>query len=111
MANEYRETHSEIQSAGNGLAVASIDTVALYDPRDGRIVHMHQVIAFEGVRRQNPDELHLRAAEAAKRFGCKVDCLKGLHVPNFSPAVGKIYRVDPKKPALVEERAAARSTR
>lgn len=102
MANEHQEAHFGIQSVGHVPAVAAIDCMVLYDPQDGRIVHMHHVIAFEGARRRDHDELQSSARESAKRFGCQMDGLKVLHVPNFHPAAGKVCRVDPKKRKLVE---------
>jgi tRNA G37 N-methylase Trm5 len=109
MANEHRDLHCGIQSVGNTPAVAGIDAVALYEPRDGRIIHMHHVVVFEGARRQSHDELQRRAEEAAKGLGRKIDGLKTLHIQNFSPAPGKHYRVDAKKSVLVEEKVPDRS--
>jgi hypothetical protein len=40
MTNEH--SGHFIQSAGSAPAVSSIDVTVLYDPRDGRVVHMHQ---------------------------------------------------------------------
>jgi len=101
MATKNARNGSVIQSAGSVPAIASIDAIALYDPSDGRVVHMHHVITFEGVKRQNSKEQERNAMESARRLGCGVDGLNVLHVRDFRPT-GKAFRVDLEKQELVE---------
>src|SRR6188472_1337551 len=89
-----------IQSVGEGPVVASIDAIALYDPKDGRVVHMHHVVTFEGITAQDREAQRQNALDLARKFGHKVVDLQVLHVPNFQPT-GKAYRVDLAKKALI----------
>jgi hypothetical protein len=91
-----------VDSAGTVPGIASVDVTALYDPHDGRVMHMHHVIALEGAKRRTRDEQQQSAIEAARRLGCNVDGLEVLHVPDFQPK-GRTYRVDPRTKTLVEQ--------
>ena len=101
MPTKNERNDSVIQSAGSVPAIASIDAIALYDPRDGRVVHMHHVITFEGAKRRNVKEQERNAMESARRLGCGVDGLNVLHVPNFQPT-SKAFQVDLEKQVLIE---------
>ena len=101
MARDYEGKHPVIQSVGTVPAIASINAIAVYDPFDGRIFHMHHEVVFEGANRPKADELVRSAMDSARRLGCKTDGLKVLHVPNFRPGQ-KAFRVDPEKQVLVE---------
>jgi hypothetical protein len=92
---------SFIQSAGNAPAVLSVDVAVLYDPRNGRVVHMHHVITLDGAERRTRDEHQQSARESALRLGCNIEDLEVLHVADFQPT-GKTYRVDLGSRALVE---------
>jgi hypothetical protein len=94
-------TGSFIQSAGSAPAVSSVDVTALYDPRDGRVIHMHHFIVLEGAERRTREEQQRSARESALRLGCNVEGLEVLHVADFQPT-GKTYRVDLEARALVE---------
>jgi hypothetical protein len=90
-----------IQTAGSAPAVSSVDVTVLYDPRDGRVVHMHHLVTLEGAERRTRAEQQQRARETALRLGCHVGGLEVLHVADFQPA-GKTYRVDLQSQALAE---------
>jgi hypothetical protein len=92
---------SFIQSAGSAPAVSSMDVTALYDLRDGRVIHMHYVITLEGAERRTREEQQQSARESALRLGCNVEGLAVLHVVDFQPT-DKTYRVDLQTRALVE---------
>ena len=96
-----KRSGSFIQSAGDAPAVASVDVAVLYDPRDGRVAHMHHIIALEGAERRTREEHQESAREAALRLGCDIEGLEMLHVTDFQPT-GKTYRVDLRSRALVE---------
>lgn len=101
MTDKREEENFVIQSVGTVPALTSTDAIALYDPRNGEIVHMHHIVTFAGAERQNYEEQQQRAIESAQCLGCNVDELRMLHVPNFQPS-GKAYKVDLQRQMLVE---------
>jgi hypothetical protein len=103
-------SRSFIQSAGSAPAVSSVDVTALYDPRDGRVIHMHYAIAMEGAERRTREEQQQSARESALLLGCDVEGLAVLHVVDFQPT-GKTYRVDLQTRALVETPVTPRKNR
>jgi hypothetical protein len=84
---------SMIQSAGNTSAVSSVSLTVLYDPGDGRVMHMHYAIELAGAKRRAPEEQQQSARESAQRLGCNIDGLEMLHLTDFEPSA-KAYRVD-----------------
>src|SRR5262249_27794711 len=98
---EHAEKHSVIQSAGKLPAIASIDAIVLYGAHDGRVVHLHHIVAYEGVKRRSRGAQQQSAMEAAQRLGRDVEALKLLDVPDFQPTA-KASRVDLRKEELVE---------
>jgi hypothetical protein len=83
-----------IQMVGDAPSAMSVDVTALYDPRDGRVVHLHHVITAGGATRRTPEEQQRGAREAAQRLGVTLDGLEVLHAPDFRPTAGSAYRVD-----------------
>jgi hypothetical protein len=53
----------------------------LYDPKDGRVVHVHGVTTMQGGKNVSHAELEQRAMTHAKAFGRSVEGLKSLHLP------------------------------
>ena len=82
------------------VKIESLYAVALYDPINGSIRHMHHVVSMTGSLRNKPDEIEKVAISNAKRFGHNVDNLKVLHIENFDPS--SQYRVDIKSEKLVK---------
>jgi hypothetical protein len=99
-----REMHEDdlIESTGDMPAVLAIDAVAVYDTANGRVVHLHQVITFEGANRASPDEQVRHALEYAHRLRGTTERLATLHVADFKPIRGHC-RVDLARQVLVEE--------
>lgn len=90
-----------VQSAGNAPAISSVNLTVLYDPGDGRVVHMHYSIELEGSEPRTPEDQQQSARESAQRLGCNSDSLEMLHVADFQPS-GKTYRVDLQNRVLIE---------
>lgn len=90
-----------IESTGDMPAVASMDAVAVFDPEDGRVVHLHHVLTFKGAKRTTVEQQQKHALDYARRLGCKVEGLATLHVPDFQPAAGRCC-VDLERKVLVE---------
>jgi hypothetical protein len=99
-----KPARSFVESAGAAPRVSSVDVTALYDPRDGRVMHLHHVIALEGSKRRPREEQEQSAIESARRLGCNVDGLEVLHVADFQ-VTGSTHRVDLRTKALIEEPA------
>ncbi len=66
---------------GRAVSDESSKVCILYDPRDGRVVHVHGVTALQGGRSISEDELEQRAKSRAAAIGRSVSGLKTLHLP------------------------------
>jgi hypothetical protein len=53
----------------------------LFNPKDGRVVHVHGATTLQGGKKVSDVELEKDATEHAKAFGHAVTGLKALHVP------------------------------
>jgi hypothetical protein len=53
----------------------------LYDPSDGRVVHVHGVTTIQGGKEPTQAELEQRATTHARALGRAVPGMKSLHVP------------------------------
>ena len=66
---------------GKPLDDSSSRVCVLYDPKDGRVVHIHGVTTVHGGKTISDADLADRTIEHAKVFGHSVSGLKPLHVP------------------------------
>jgi hypothetical protein len=66
----------------------------VYDPSDGKIVHMHHVVVFEGGKKVNEQEAENEAMHRAKSRGHAADKLKTLLVHHHAVPRGGRFRVD-----------------
>jgi len=53
----------------------------LFDPKNGRVVHVHGATTLPGGKKRSDAELETEATEHASAFGHSVAGLKALHVP------------------------------
>jgi hypothetical protein len=53
----------------------------VFDPKDGRVVHVHTVTFLDAQRRIEPAEMEAEARRHAEHFGHAAGRLKILHVP------------------------------
>jgi hypothetical protein len=86
----------EYESTDGTPPPASVLTV-VYDPRDGRIVYVHEVIAGAGGAADlgTEDERERAALEGVRRHHVGADTLRVLHLaPGFRFDRGELYRVD-----------------
>ncbi|MGL5818493.1 MAG: hypothetical protein ACRCYR_13075 [Phycicoccus sp.] len=97
--DELREV---VTTVGRAPRLASVDTIALYDPADGRIVHLHDVLRMEGAEPRPAEDRHRSARETAAELGVAVDGLELLHLEDFAVDPGRAYRVDTARRVLVE---------
>ena len=87
------------------LEVAHESMVVFYDGRTGRIVHTHKVVTFEGGEHPDRKTIERDALEQLRRaqpkFTKKPEIL---HIDPRSVDPDKLYKIDPKKRVLVEQR-------
>jgi hypothetical protein len=70
-----------IHSKGRAVPDDASRVCVLFDPSDGRIVHIHGVTSPGGARSVTDEELEQKAIENAQRLGHSTADLKALHVP------------------------------
>ena len=97
---EHQQDNFFVQ-AGETPKLESIYAVALYDPKDGKIRHMHHVITLENASKTDPQMIEREAIANANTVGHNTDSLKVLHVPNFEDPTS-IYRVDVERKTLIK---------
>lgn len=81
----------------------------LFDPKDGRIVHVHGMTTLDGAREVNEAELERRAVGLARAFGHEVAALKALHVPISAIRQPGTLKVNAEGSGLVQSAAPVRS--
>jgi hypothetical protein len=77
----------------------------LFDPKDGRIVHVHGVTKLDGTNEIDEKELERRAIGHAKAFGHEVATLKALQVPISAMRQPGALKVNPAGSGLVQTSA------
>jgi hypothetical protein len=102
----FRERHTSVpsrsmMSTGKVAALESVQTVAVYDPSDGAIRHLDQVLIFEGARPPERDSVSTALSNAERS---RHD-LSGLETLTVSKLLDMEfdYRVDPASRTLVAE--------
>lgn len=98
------------KNQGDGLTQArkrgdikEVHAIAIYDPTDGRIRHMHHVIITEGARPPDASSFEKDALVDAEKSGHKVANLKMLHVKDLNlKDINARCRVDTEKNVLVK---------
>jgi hypothetical protein len=85
-----KQSPTNLASTGEAPALLASDAVVVYDPKDGRVRHLHHSLVFEGGHRAEPESLRRTALEQARRLGCAVDGLATLHVRDFVPPTGPL---------------------
>jgi hypothetical protein len=87
----------------NGKAVS--DTASkvcvLFDPKDGRPVHVHGVTTLNSENKISAGEMEARAHKHAKHFGKSTAGLRALHVPIAAIRAHGAFRVNERGDGLV----------
>jgi hypothetical protein len=85
------------------MSPESVDICVLYDPSNGRVVHIHRVATFAGAKQSGKQEIEARCLTVARQLGHATAHLKTLHVPRgeFKPSTP--YRVDVQALKLVAQ--------
>ncbi len=82
----------------------SVQCCVVFDPTDGTIRHIHEVVTLEGGEAVSDYEVEQRALSLAAEMGLErldVSTLKAIHVDPEELAPGRRYAVDPDKLTLV----------
>jgi hypothetical protein len=74
----------------------------LYNPSNGRIVHVHRTTILAGGKLKTDEEVELRAKENAAAAGHHVETLDILHLPAEAYDTSKFFVVDVVEKRLVE---------
>lgn len=85
--------------AGDAPRLVDEHVVAVYDPEDGRVLHLHTVRVFEGARSVSPEEAVEEALNAARGRGHDTERAQTLHTKE-APGRG-VHRVDLATTSLV----------
>lgn len=67
--------------AGKPISDEASRVCILFDPKDGRVVHVHGVTVLHSSGPVSESELEARARKHAEHFGKSVAGMKALHVP------------------------------
>ena len=85
---------------GDTPKMESVYGVAIYDPKNGAIRHMHHLILTSNTAASDPQTIEKEAISIAKRFGHDVDNLKIIHIEKLD--LNSKYRVDIESKKLVK---------
>lgn len=97
-----------LHANGKPLSDDSSKVCVLYDPKDGRVIHVHGVTILPGGEKVSDAELLERTIAHAKALGRSVQELKSLHLPLSVIGQPGTLKVDAKGTGLVASRAPAR---
>ena len=101
----------EMAQAGQVGKPATTRSVLVYNRKNGRIVHIHHVIALDGAEPSPISEIEKAALFHAGRRGHEESKIAALHVDPTSLKEGGRYRVDVKTSRLVEAAAKRPATK
>jgi hypothetical protein len=87
---------------GQMLQAEAAGACFLYDAKDGRIIHQHEVINFPGAPRSEEKDIEAAATRVAAQMGHDTSGLKALHVKAGEYSPQKDYRVDISSGRLIE---------
>jgi len=99
---------NQFAAAGKVPALQSVDAIVVYDPKNGRVRHIHQVLVFKGGNAFVRLAAEKEALSQAEALGHRTASLRTLHVPDFRE-IGALYRVDVEKQTLIKTQAFART--
>ena len=87
---------------GKILESEPYEVCAVYDAKDGRIVHVHEIVRWPGSPESSKHTLERRGLEIAAKMGHAVSKLKALRLEPIAFDRGKRYRIDPRSERLIE---------
>ena len=84
--------------AGDAPKIESVHAVALYDPADGVIRHMHYVVSMSDSPKVDTKTVEKEAISDAKKFGLTTDKFQVIHSDDVD--LTSAYRVNVKTKQL-----------
>jgi glycogen debranching enzyme len=93
MDTDFEKAYAQ---AGNVPKLKSVYSISLYDPKNGKIHHMHRILNMEGSSPIDPQQVEKNVIAAAKRLGHDVEKLRVLHAQDLQDISGS-YQVDLEK--------------
>jgi hypothetical protein len=93
LENKKNEMY-RIQTAGDVPAISSIDTVAVFNCETGIVVHLHEIVAFEGAKTKSAEQSQEEALQYAAQLGHS-ERISTLFLPKFQ-ANALAYKVNLK---------------
>lgn len=100
-----------IMGAGIKLKQRSTQTVVVYDPADGRIIHTHHVIVLEGANVPPAKQVEQTALTLAEKAGNARSKMAILNLGSRLLDRKYRYRVNPKKRSLVRVQTIGKASR
>lgn len=93
---------NQYTKVGNAPKLESVYGIAIYDPTDGKVIHMHTILNMEGASPIDPQEKEKEVLELVRsELNCDVTNLSVLHDPNLQDISAKYY-VNVKEKRLVK---------
>ena len=74
-------------NAGAGPKVSDTHVVAIYDPSDNRVIHLHHVVIFEGGKPVSKEDAESEALAAVRRNGIDDGAFRVVHISEELPHV------------------------
>ena len=87
---------------GQVLEPESHELCAVYDPKNGRIMHVHEIVRWPGAVDRTKTDVQARALEMAAKHGLEVGRFKTLRLDPAAFDRRKRYRIEPKSLRLIE---------
>lgn len=85
--------------------VHSVKCCVVYDPVDGTIYHVHQVVTLTGAEETPDDRMEERALALASERGIDTSRLKVLHIAPEQLKPYTFHSIDPQTLSLVYDKA------
>lgn len=83
-----------LTSAGKPVHDKASKICVLFDPKDGRVVHVHGTTILDSGEGVGATEMEARARRHAEHFGKSTTGLRALHVPITAIRGHEVFRVN-----------------
>ncbi len=80
----------------------TVNVCVLYDPKSGKIAHIHQTITFEGARASTKEEIEAQARGYVSKQVAGREHLKAAHLGDVRFKRGNRYSIDANSGQLVD---------
>jgi len=90
-----------LMANGKPVGDSASKVCVLFDPKDGRVVHVHGATTLQSKNEIGAAEMEARARKHAERFGKSTAGLKALHVAIAAVRTDGAFRVNERGDGLV----------